>query len=468
VLVSAGGGNQEGEGAARYGGPLGADGHFRVYGKYVDRDHTSTASGGRVNDGWYKGQAGFRADWSRPRDQVMVQGNAYRGLIDQPLPGLVSVTGVTLALGPIPVSGVNLTGRWAHQLEGGSNVLLEANFDHTERTVPPTFGEKLDIFDVQFQHSSTFSGYSLVWGAESRASIDRVANSAIFAFLPANVHQNWSSLYAQGEANLREDLELTVGARLERNDYTGTEVLPSARLGWKLAANHLLWSAISRTVRAPSRLDRDAFVPGTPPFLLDGGRDTRSEVAKVLEIGYRGQPFGNLSYSATVFHANYDHLHTQEVVNRAFIVFSNLMEATTTGVEMWGTWQVTSAWRLAAGYTAQRETFRLKPGSNDAAAVGAARRDPAYTWLARSSMNISPNTDFDVTVRGVAGLENPNVPAYSTMDVRLGWRPSPGIELSLAARNLADGGHGEFTDVATRTEVGRSIYASVRWEFDAR
>jgi hypothetical protein len=44
----------------------------------------------------------------------------------------------------------------------------------------------------------------------------------------------------------------------------------------------------------------------------------------------------------------------------------------------------------------------------------------------------------------------------------------PDLELSLSARNLTDGGHGEFTAAATRIEIGRSIYAGLRWEFGTR
>jgi iron complex outermembrane receptor protein len=80
-------------------------------------------------------------------------------------------------------------------------------------------------------------------------------------------------------------------------------------------------------------------------------------------------------------------------------------------------------------------------------------------------MNLSPDIDFDVTVRGVAALASPAVSGYSTADLRLAWRPRAGVELALLARNLGDGGHGEFTSIATRTEIGRGVYATVRWDF---
>ena len=468
-LLSGGGGTRDAEGALRFGGAWGSDGHYRIYGKYFDRDPTRTADGARIDDGSYKGQIGFRAEWERAWGRLMLQGNAYRGDIGQPRPGSISISGVALELAGIPVKGANLVSRWILPLQGGSEVMLQAYYDRTERTVPPTFGEKLDLFDVQFQHTSRWAGiHSLVWGAEYRYSVDRVTNSAVFAFLPAKLNQRWGSLFVQDEMDLRADLRLTVGGRLERNDYTGNEFLPNARLAWRVAPDHLLWSALSRTVRAPSRLDRDAFVPGRPPFLLAGGPDVRSEVARVFELGYRGQASSAVTYSVTVYHARYDDLHTQEIApSRTFLVFSNGLQAKATGIEAWSTWQALPSLRLSAGFTAERERMNLKTGSNDAAAVRTAGRDPANTWRLLASANPAPNVELDITVRGAAALANPEVARYSTVDVRIGWRPRPGIELSLTGTNLG-GGHGEFGSVDTRTEIRPGVFAGVRWEFGQR
>src|SRR5258706_12143186 len=129
------------------------------------------------------------------------------------------------------------------------------------------------------------------------------------------------------------------------------------------------------------------------------------------------------------------------------------MEASTCGVEMWGSWQPRDGWRVFAGYTAQREHFRLKAGSNDTLAPNTAGRDPAHTWLARSSHNLSSAVEVDLTLRGVAALSSPSVPRYWTSDVRVGWRPTRDLEIAVSGRNLADGGHGEFTAAETRTEI---------------
>src|SRR5712675_1670024 len=468
-LVAAGVGSRENDGALRYGDSVGADGNYRVYGKYFDRNHTFTAGGSTKDDALHRGQAGFRADWDRPGDQFMVQGNAYRGPEGQPLPGSIA-TGASFTLGTISLSGANLTTRWGHALEGGANIVVQAYYDRTERSVPPTFAETLDIFDVQFQHSLRLAdSNAVVWGGEYRYSFDRLDNSSFFACLPASLDQRWASLFAQDEATLAKDLRLTLGARVERNDYTGNEFLPNARLAWKFASDHLLWTAASRTVRAPSRFDRDPFVPRNPPppFLLAGGPDFRSEVAKVYEVGYRGQPATSISYSVTVFHADYDHLRTQDIApSGTFLVLGNGMEGTTNGVEMWGNYQASRAWRLSAGLTGLRERLQLKPGTIDTAnSVAQGGQNPAHSWMLRSSLDLPYQSEVDVTVRHVSALANPEVPAYTTGDLRYGWRPRRDLELSVTGQNLFGGEHAEFTAPATRSQFGRSVLFKVLGRF---
>ena len=458
------GASDGGDAAFRQGGRHG-DTSWRVYGKTLSRAHTDTENGTRVNDRWRQAQVGFRADWERGSDLFSVNGNVYRGDLQQPEPGAISVSGTALRLGDIDTRGANLTGRWERALEGGGRLSAKAYFDHTQRDVPPTFSELLNIADIEIQHSlPSWGAHSLVWGANYRHSWDRVTNSEVIAFLPARAEQTWASLFAQDEIALRPDLSLTLGARIERNDYTGNELLPTARLSWRLSPHHAVWTALSRTVRAPTRLDADAFIPGRPPYLLRGGPEVRAEVAKVFELGYRGQPLAGLSYSATLFHNEYDHLRTQEIdPTRTFLTFGSLMEGEATGIEMWGSYQLSEAWRMSAGYTALHERLRLKPGSNDVAGPGNAGKDPSHTLQLRSNYSFDDRRELEVALRKVAALENPTVPGYWAFDARFGWRLQPNLELSVIGRNV-NGSHGEYGPIASRTEVGREVGVKLVWQ----
>ena len=460
-LAIAGGGNREDRASLRYGGSFGNGVNFRVYATHFDLRDTETQSGDTKSDAAHQSQVGFRADWQHEADSFMVKGDAYAGREGQPLPGSISISGFTLALGEISVAGANLISRWEHGWEGGGALSAQAYYDHTERSNPPTFEDSQGIVDLQLQYSaSPIGAHTAVVGAEYRYGMDRVTNSRYIALLPANLDQTWASVFAQDEIALREGLRLTLGVRAEHNDYTGTDVLPTARLAWKWTPNEMLWAAASRTDRAPSRLDHDTFVPGQPPFLLRGGPDVQSETADDYEVGYRGQISSAASLSATIYHTIYDRLRTQQVdPTFTYIFYTNGMQGRTSGLELWGSYQATPIWRLNAGFSRLRQEFNLTPNSID---IGTLRStegaNPSRWGILRSTLDLGPRTEFDVTLRYVGALSQPVVSSYTALDLRVGWHLRSNLDLSLAGQNLLGAGHGEFTDVATRTDFKRAVF----------
>jgi len=451
ALIAPGVGNLENGGGARYGGKLGTEGHYRVYGKYFDRDNTKRANGTPVADGWDKGQVGFRADWSGGANRgFTVQGDFYDGKEEQ------------APTGKINISGANLIARWNERLGGGSDLRVQLYYDRTKRD-QATFGETLDIFDVEMQHALPAAGaHRMLWGGGYRSGKDSIRNSPGLAFLPADKDLAWANLFVQDEIRLGEGLDLTLGIKLESNDYTGWESLPSIRLAWKTAPNRLVWGALSRAVRAPARLDRELFAPATPPFLLAGGPNFESEIANVAEIGYRAQA-SSLSYSVTAFYHDFDNLRSIEPLPGGGLVIANGVEGTTQGIEAWGTWQATRSWRLSAGGMYLDKDLKSKPGSLDATGPGAQGNDPEYQWQLRSSLNVTERLDFDVIVRNIGSLPNPVVPAYVAVDAWVGWRVSRGVELSLTLQNIFDSAHPEFGAPATRSVFERGAFLKLVW-----
>jgi iron complex outermembrane receptor protein len=450
--------------AFRHGGET-AGRSWRVYGKVFGQGHSERESGARIDDAWDQGQVGFRTDWAHGDDRFSLNGNAWRGRQGQPAPGAIAAPGASTGIDDIITRGANLTGHWERALDSGGSLSALAYVDHRYREVPPTLTDSVDIADIQLQHSLPAIGaHSIVWGGEYRYSWDKVDNSRFVAFLPSSDRQAWASLFAQDEIALRDDLRLTAGARYERNPYTGAEFLPTLRLSWRVSPAHSLWAGYSRTVRAPSRLDVDAFIPGTPPFLLAGGPRVRSEVARVFELGYRGQVGQGLSYSVTAFRNLYDHLRTQDLTpDGSMIEFGNQMEGRAHGVEAWGSYQMSDAWRLSAGLTALHERFSLKPGSGDVGSVATTGADPAYTAQLRSNYAFDSARELEVAVRRVGSTGRPAVPAYTALDLRFGWRFAPGMELSVIGANL-NGGHREYGVEQFSSEVGRSLGIKLVWQ----
>ena len=454
-LAAASGGRMGADAAVRYGSDS-EGGAYRVYGMLKDTYASTTSAGMPQSDGLNMAQAGFRSDWSGADRQLTLQGDAYASNEDQILPG-----------GRERLSGLNLLSHWDSKLQGGSDLSLLAYYDRTNRYAPTDYGEKLDIADVELQQAlPEINSQNFIWGASYRYARDNIQDlpGSGLAFIPAEVNQAWSSLFAQDEALLSPALRLIGGARLEHNPYTGNEVLPNLRLAWTPGADSLLWAAVSREVRAPSRLDRDLYAPEKPPFLLVGNPDFQSETARVYELGYRGETGGDWSYSVTGYHYNYFHLRTQNLVSASplLVTFANDMTENVTGVEMWSTYQLLAHWKLSAGLNALRESRSLTgtalPGS-----LQTEGNDPPSEWTLRSSVDFAGGQELDVSLRHVAALPNPSVPAYTTGDVRFGWPLGSGFECSLLAQNLFGPRHVEFGTPATATEFGRGLYLKLTW-----
>jgi iron complex outermembrane receptor protein len=224
-----------------------------------------------------------------------------------------------------------------------------------------------------------------------------------------------------------------------------------------------VWGALSRAARAPSRLDRELFIPGVQPFLLAGGPNFRSELSNVLEAGYRAQPSAAWSYSVTAFHHIYDRLRSFEPGPGGAFVIDNKIQGRTSGLEAWTTWQPARSVRLSGGLLVMNERLKLKPDSRDPTGVSALGNDPDYQWLARASFDLGPRHDLDVMVRHVGSLPNPAVPAYTAVNARLGWRVSRDFDIALTVQNLFDSSHPEFGAPATRSEYERAFFLNLQW-----
>jgi iron complex outermembrane receptor protein len=450
ALVTATAGTTQRDAGARYGGSV-RGGHYRLYAKTVRRDNTSTADDTPIRDEGELTQVGFRSDWGAPGNGFTFQGDAYGGDFDQAPVGREA-------------NGGNLLARWTRALGPDSSVRAQAYYDNTYRHHPGTFKEQLDTYDVELQHAVGVMGrHRPLWGFGLRHHRDRVENFAPLAFLPADRNLKRNHVFVQDEIALTDSVDFTLGAKVESNSYTGSEFLPSARLAWRPGTDHLVWSAASRAVRAPSRIDREFFVPGSPPFAIAGGADFQSEVSKVYELGYRVQATRDVSFSVTGFYHDHEKLRTLRPQSGG-AVLANDMEGRTAGYETWGAFRIADWWRLTAGYTRLDQSLRVRDGATDIQAPSATGNDPESWWKLRSSVDLGP-LEIDLMLRHYDSLPNPSVPAYTALDMRVGWRVRRGVELSFIGQNLADARHAEWGVAPGRPEFERAYFLRARVDF---
>lgn len=463
LLFTGGGGTElRGFSSVRYGGQLSSKAHYRVYGKFFERDRVVLRNGQDAADDWHMGQGGFRMDWNVSKsDLVTVQGDYYTGRMGQ------------RAADDTVVDGGNVIGRWSHAFSERSDLTLQFYYDRTHRNVPNTFAEVLDTYDVDFQHRFQLGErQNIVWGFGYRLSKDNVTNSPGLAFLPPKISRQAFSGFVQDEIALVQDrLQLMIGTKIEHNAFTGFEYQPSGRVSWKLSRRQLMWGAISRAVRTPSRIDRELFAPGSPPFLLAGGPGFVSEELSAYELGYRTQPSDRFSLSLASFYNVYDNLRSVERQNPPAIfplVIANGLKGESYGAELTGDYRITDRWRFKAGYTEMRIHIRPGPGSTDTSRGSGESHDPNRQIFLRTSVDFPRHVEFDAAFRFVASIANQTLPAYSELDLRWAWRPNPRLEFSIVGQNVLHGQHAEFGSPNARREIERSVYGKVLWRLSQK
>jgi iron complex outermembrane recepter protein len=491
LYVEGGGGLEQRDfGGARYGGALGSDAFYRVYGKYFDRGDEVFPNGSQAPDSWSMGQGGFRIDAQPSSEETFTfQGDYYSGDENEP------------TVGETKDNGGNLLGRWSLAFADDSDMSLQLYYDHTYLNDPVaadviggnvvassgTLTDTLDTYDIDFQHRFHLTdGNNLIWGLGYRVTHDVDLPAPGLAFDPSTLDQGLFNVFAQDEMTLAKDLSFIFGSKLEHNDYTGFEVEPSARLKWDLNADQMVWAAVSRAVRMPSRVDRDERIltPGLAGFgiddLLIGGADFVSETVVTYELGYRAQLTKEFSTSISTFFNNYDNIRSAALsppptpLGLGFpVIFQNNLEAQTGGIELTTDYQVLTWWRLHGGYDLLEESLWVKPGETDINNALNETADPKNQVFLRSSMDLPGNLELDPAFRWVDSLiYNVNgvpgiVPSYAELDVRLGWHVAQNIELSVTGQNLLHDHHLEYviSGSSPQEQIQRNVYGKLTCQF---
>jgi iron complex outermembrane receptor protein len=334
---------------------------------------------------------------------------------------------------------------------------------------------------------------NIVWGAGYRFTRERDEDVSIVRFTQPVLDQNLFSTFAQDEIMLRDNLFLTLGTKLEHNDYTGFEVEPNGRLRWNPAPDQMFWGAISRAVQTPTRYDRDLDVVsglgGLPPpyhlpnALLEGNPNFVSETVIAYELGYRAQFGSKFSSSISAFYNDYNNLRSvSPTPTNAYYpfpepdVFGNNLEGDTYGTEITGTYQVFENWRLHAGYNLLKENIHVKPGQVDIDDGRNETADPQQQFQIRSSLDLMRNIDLDAALRWVDQLhltQSPTdgpalgtVPSYFELNARIGWRVNKHFELSLVGENLLHNHHVEYGfPNPSQEEILRTVFAKASFQW---
>ena len=458
ALVDIGGGNLQRGASLQYGGKIAGDLSYRVYAKTFYDSDTVTAANANANDHWTKPQGGFRLDWTPSKaDSFTVQGDGYEG----PQAELGAPDEI--------ITGANVSGRWNHAWQNGSALQVQAYWDRTARETQANGGSfRLDSYDLDVQHSFALGRRNeFVWGGGMRLSQFRIDGTSALLFSPPNRTLNLSNLFAQDTVSVTKTLHLILGLKVEQDPYSKAVLLPNVRLSWTPSDTVMLWTAASQAVRSPTPFDRDVVEKSGPTVLLKGDSGFKPERLTAFEAGARAQPFANVSFSASAYYNIYDDLKSIELtpVTLFPLTWGNGIEGYTYGLEAWGEIKLAPWWRLSPGINLISEHLTFAKG-DPGALIGILQvaDDPQTQASLKSSMDIGHNLALDADLRYASDLPNPKLPAYTELNLRLGWNVNEHLILSLSGFNLLHARHQELPG-SEANAVPRSVFAEMRVRF---
>jgi iron complex outermembrane receptor protein len=498
ALVEAGAGTiAQGFGTVQYGGALNGSTQYRVYTKYFNDSHLLDFNGQSGADGWHLLSGGFRVDSVlTPKDQLTVEGTLHDGREGQ---YSLLQEGVTpqanLALhGEVDLDGGAIQAAWNHTYSDRADSTLQFSFSRNVNGIFEKESENGFAVDYKY-HMAVGHRHDLVAGLGYTDSDDGIRGDFAVMFTPASRDLQVFNAFVQDEiALIPERVYLTAGTKLEHDDYNGFKVLPSVRVAWELNERHMVWGAISRAVRTPSRADTEATAninsfpgPGGMPVLLRyiGNPDFLNETLVAYEAGYRTTLTAKLSLDVAFYFNDYDHLQTTEPGAFFFeatplpahlvepLTNENLLHGDTEGVEAAARWEVTKRWTLSPGYAAEQIRMHTYAASMDRGTpLSLEHNAPHNSAQLRSHVELSHALGWNSSVFYVDRLNYQGeftaskIPSYTRLDTNLNWKIREGLSMSVVGQNLLQGHHVEFLGSlgsVQSSELKRSGYIQFIW-----
>ncbi len=477
VSTYLGKGEEQAIGGIRHGGDL-KNGHYRVYGKIYEHDSFVSAQGEEQQDNWLIKRGGFRTDMSlSQRDNLTIQGDIYDGFTKR---FFFSPEEQKALHHHTYINGFNLLARWQRDFSDGE-MILQSYYDLTERDQTLIVKEKRGTYDIDFQHRWRISArQEFLWGLGFRYVHDDFESfSTIIRFDPSQRQRKTYSGFGQVELMLQpKRWKLTLGSKVEHNDYTGFEYQPTIRLLWTQQDKHNFWAAVSRAVRTPSRYDEDTEINvglENLKITIFGNQNFQSEVLMAYELGYRFAPSHHFFLDLSAYYNDYDKLRTGEVshlqAGSMIAKWDNQMTGEVYGLNMVAQWQITKIWRLITTYSYADVQLHLLPNSQSFFIGETEEGDtPHHQATLRSLLTLPYQMEFDTSLYYVDNLPNQNTPNYTRFDVRLGWQAKKNLSFSLGARNLFDSQHPEYGvglkgNIEISDEVRRAFYMNMNYRF---
>ncbi len=251
--------------------------------------------------------------------------------------------------------------KWTHAIE--ENNWFEVNayindfhiamgyqgMDYFYEQVALQIGHKYNVLD-----SHKFS-----WGIDSRLDYVDGGLADPFIFREDSYFTSIVGLYLQDEWQFAPQWVLSMGVRVDYENYGGFEPSARASLAYTFDDHSMLYAACSRAFQAPPVGMRFIHLPGLNGIAYAEGKGTLStEILQAYELGYRSESFKGFDTSINLFWHEFSRVTTlsPELGGPPGLlpfVLDNRAAASLYGIEWDGKWKVTDNLTLLAHHTFQ-------------------------------------------------------------------------------------------------------------------
>jgi iron complex outermembrane receptor protein len=448
--------------------------NFRVFGRGFEREHEYHTNG--INeDAWHQERVGFRADLTSGPNILFAEGDAYQGNS----PHLI---------GTLPVydetSGGDINLRWEHQLHDGSGFYLQSYFDRSLRD-KTLLGETRNTIDIDFiQHLRLAGKQTLTYGGGLHWSPYKIlAEYPEITLTPSTGTDHVHTGFIQDAFGLGRGLSLTLGAKLQHNNYSGFDIQPSGRLLWTVKDHESVWLGMTRAVTTPSDLEENYSVEealAPKEFLqLAGNKNFKSEDVLGYEAGYRAMLHDRLYIDLSGFWNQYSRLQSFSAPMASAsggntyltIQYQNQISGFASGFEIAPQLGIAPWWHINSSYSYVSSNFKAIGATSDISSTGSVstyeKSSPKHQVNLQSKIELPAHFEFDQMYRFLSALPAQKVEAYQTMDVHLAKSLGLGFSIAAVGQNLFQPHHYEWgTGDPSQALVGiyRSGYFQLSWQ----
>ncbi len=364
------------------------------------------------------------------------------------------------------------------------------------------YSDRSTTLDLEVQRTLALRpGHTLSFGAGARfwrsaphdaPVVHSLTNTSNFSLFSSFFQYEWSPEDSR--------FSLSLGAKVEDNDFTGFEFQPTVAGSWKLSDHSFLWASVSRAVKTPDRAETESeldafYLPTQPlPTLLrvQPNPDLGSEDLLAYQLGIRGTMASQISYDVVLFYHDYHDLAGPFVADPQLTVYDGLptvllplvwqngARARSVGAEVAINADLGSRTALKASYTyIDLSADQIVDGKEVLFFFGQAGLTPRQSATLQLTHHLGSRWSVSVLGRytsalhpldwsEVTGIDTARIDSVTSADLIVHWHMKSDVAFFLAAKDLLDERHVEFYEYAfgnRPNSISRRVFLAAKFSF---